>query len=50
MGWRLEAQTNASPYGISTNWFNVIGSSETNRLSLPIDVLNSSVFFRLVYP
>lgn len=50
IGWRLEAQTNASPYGISTNWFNVIGSGETNRLSLPIDVLNSSVFFRLVYP
>ena len=46
IGWRLEAQTN----GLGTNWFTVSGSSATNKIVLPINSTNSSVFFRLAYP
>lgn len=45
-GWRLQAQTNS----LGTNWFTVSGSTLTNRLFIPIDVGNGSVFFRLIYP
>ena len=50
IGWRLEAQTNSLADGLGTNWFNVTGSSATNRMSLPIDVENGCVLFRLIYP
>ena len=50
IGWRLEAQTNSLADGLGTNWFNVAGSSETNQITLPIDVRNECVLFRLVYP
>lgn len=50
LGWRLEAQTNALAVGIESNWFEVTGSGATNLIFMPLDVLNESVFFRLVYP
>ena len=49
-GWQLEAQTNSQGAGLGANWFPVFGSTGTNQLTLPITTLNSSVFFRLVYP
>jgi fibronectin type 3 domain-containing protein len=49
-GWRLQAQTNGLATGLSTDWFDVVGSSITNSVSLPVDVNNGSVFYRLVYP
>jgi autotransporter-associated beta strand protein len=49
-GWRLEAQTNQIVAGLSTNWFSLAGSSATNRMDLPMDPANGSVFFRLTFP
>jgi len=45
-GWRLERQTN----GLGTNWVTVSGSAATNRITVPIDPLNASVFYRLAMP
>jgi autotransporter-associated beta strand protein len=50
IGWRLEAQTNAAGAGLGAVWFDVPNANLTNEMALPIDVLNGSVFFRLVYP
>jgi hypothetical protein len=49
-GWRLEGQTNGLNVGISNNWFTVSGSAATNQVVMPIDPVNGSVFYRLVYP
>jgi hypothetical protein len=49
-GWRLEAQTNAVTIGLSNNWVVVPDSQNTNRVVLPLDSVNGSVFFRLMYP
>ena len=49
-GWRLEAQTNSAGAGLGTNWATVPGSTAANQISIPIDVGNGSVFFRLIYP
>jgi hypothetical protein len=49
-GWTLQAQTNCLSAGISTNWFDVDGSSDTNKVIIPIYLTNGSVFYRLVYP
>jgi hypothetical protein len=46
IGWRLQAQTN----NLGTNWVDVAGSTGTNRTTIPIDSVNQSVFFRLIYP
>jgi autotransporter-associated beta strand protein len=50
IGWRLQAQTNSSNSGLSTNWVNVPGSSVTNQVFLPINKTAGSVFYRMVYP
>jgi hypothetical protein len=47
-GWRLQAQTNT--LGLGTNWFDVPGSESTNTMSLPGDLRNGRVFYRLIYP
>lgn len=49
-GWRLQVQTNASAMGLGTNWFDVPGSMTTNSMNLPVNLLNSSVFYRMIYP
>ncbi len=48
-GWTLQGQTNAITVGISNNWFDVPDSAMTNRVFLPIDPANGSVFYRLRY-
>jgi hypothetical protein len=47
-GWRLMMNTNslANP----TGWATVSGSMTTNQMWLPIDMTQSNVFFRLIYP
>jgi len=47
IGWQLEAQTNSVTQGLGTNWFNVAGSTLTNRMTFPINPANGSVFYRL---
>lgn len=46
-GGRLESQTNSLS---SPNWVAVPGSTATNRVVLPIDAANGSVFYRLALP
>jgi hypothetical protein len=49
-GFRLLAQTNLSGEGLTTNWQPVPLSETTNRMTIPLNAANGSVFFRLVYP
>ena len=49
IGWTLLSQTNTLNVGLSNNWFPVSGSEATNRVILPINPANGSVFLRLVY-
>ncbi len=51
-GWTLQAQTNKISVGIITNsadWFNVAGSTTTNKIIIPINLSNGCVFYRLMY-
>lgn len=50
IGWRLQAQTNSSLVGLSTNWFTVPNSITNNQMTFPINPAVGSVFYRLVYP
>ena len=50
LGWRLQIQTNDSSSGLSTNWSTVPGSTTVNSIGVPVDLINGSVFLRLVYP
>jgi hypothetical protein len=45
-GGRLQAQTN----GLGTAWVDVPNSATTNRVIVPIDAANASVFYRLALP
>jgi hypothetical protein len=46
-GWRLEYQTN----GLTrTNWLTWPGSTATNAVSVSIDQIAPTVFYRLAYP
>ena len=47
IGWRLQSQTNTV---VGTNWVDVSGANLTNQVQIPIDLLNTCVFFRLIYP
>jgi autotransporter-associated beta strand protein len=49
-GWILQAQTNALNLGLSSNWFDVPGSTSVNSVTNPINPANGSVFYRLVKP
>jgi len=49
-GWRLQVQTNVLATGLGTNWFDLAGSAATNSVRLPTDLINGSVFYRLIYP
>ncbi|MEI2727220.1 MAG: PQQ-dependent sugar dehydrogenase [Verrucomicrobiota bacterium] len=49
-GARLETQTNSPSTSLGTNWVTVPGSATTNRVVVPIDPANGSVFYRLALP
>ncbi len=50
-GWRLQGQTNPPGVGInSSNWVDVIGSTNVNTLPITIIGTNGPVFFRMIYP
>jgi autotransporter-associated beta strand protein len=48
-GWTLQGQTNVPVEGLTTNWFDVPESAATNRVLIPINPANGSVFYRLSY-
>ena len=49
-GWRLQGQTNPPGGGLNTNWFDVVGSTTTNQIIVPVNSTNGSVFYRMIYP
>jgi len=49
-GWRLQANPNPILIGFEANWSDVPGSNATNRMILPMDSREGSVFYRLIYP
>jgi autotransporter-associated beta strand protein len=50
IGWRLQAQTNAISVGLGTNWFEIPNSAVTNQMTLTVDPMAGSIFYRLIYP
>jgi len=49
-GWRLQVQTNSLSTGISSNWFDVAGSTTVNSINATINPANGAVFYRMVFP
>lgn len=49
-GWTLQSQTNSLAVGLSTNWSNVPNSTTTNQVTIPINLTNGGVFYRLMLP
>jgi hypothetical protein len=49
IGWRLQVQTNSLAQGLSTNWYDIAGSTSTNQMAIPMDATDGSVFYRLMY-
>jgi hypothetical protein len=49
-GWELEIQTNSLAIGISNNWVPDPASTTVDSITNPINLLNGTVFYRLVYP
>lgn len=49
-GWTLQNQTNTLNVGVSTNWFNVAGSTTNNQVIVPVVRTNATVFYRLILP
>jgi hypothetical protein len=49
IGWRLQAQTNSLSTRLGANWFDMAGSSTTNRFIITMTPANGAVFYRLVY-
>jgi hypothetical protein len=50
IGWILQSQTNPPSAGLGANWIALQSSAATNRVTIPINSANGSVFFRLVGP
>ena len=49
-GWRLQVQTNNLTTGISTNWYDWPGSTNTTSVNISMDPNAPTVFFRMIYP
>ncbi len=49
-GGRLQVQSNSPGVGMTSNWVDVPNSTTTNRVVVPIDPANGSVFYRLAWP
>lgn len=49
-GWRLQVQTNTLATGLSGAWFDVPGATATNFVTVPVDPVNETVFYRMVFP
>jgi len=50
IGMRLENQLCPPGTGLGNNWSTVPGSTTTNRVILPMELNQGSMFFRLAYP
>ncbi len=49
-GWRLQSQTNALTTGLTGTWTDIPGTDTSNTYNAPIEPVNGTVFYRLVYP
>jgi len=47
--YKLQSQTNGLSVGLTTNWVDYPGGG-TSPVTVPIDAMNGTVFFRLVSP
>jgi fibronectin type 3 domain-containing protein len=50
IGWTLQSQTNSLSTGLSSNWYDVAGSTATNQMTFTIDPTQPAVFYRMTYP
>jgi hypothetical protein len=49
-GWLLQTQTNSLAAGLGPNWSTISLSTQTNQITVPFDMTNDTVFFRLARP
>ena len=49
IGWQLQSQTNSLNAGLGTNWSPLTGSTTGNVWTVPMDLRNGAIFFRLFY-
>jgi len=47
IGWRLQAQTNSTAVGLSTNWVTLPGTQLNNSYTNAIGIANGAVFYRM---
>jgi fibronectin type 3 domain-containing protein len=50
LGWHLQAQTNSSLVGLSTNWVMIPGSGSVTSVNMTINPAQGSVFYRMISP
>jgi autotransporter-associated beta strand protein len=50
LGWILQSQTNQLNIGLSTNWYDVAGSSAATQAVITVDATKPTVFYRLRKP
>jgi fibronectin-binding autotransporter adhesin len=50
LGWILQSQTNSVNTGLSTTWFDVVGSGSSTTATITVDPGNPTVFYRLRSP
>ena len=48
VGWVLQAQTNSVGIGITTNWVDVAGATNTNQVVIATGGTNGSAFYRMI--
>jgi hypothetical protein len=50
MGWILQGQTNSVEAGLTTNWHDILSTTNITSIPVNIDPANPSVFYRLRHP
>ena len=50
LGWKLQAQTNSLSVGVSNNWVTLSNTATVTNYTVPVNLANPCVFFRMVYP
>ncbi|HLP76702.1 MAG TPA: hypothetical protein VK327_07235, partial [Candidatus Paceibacterota bacterium] len=49
LGWKLQSQTNALSTGLTTNWYDVPGSTTVTQMIMTVSPADPTVFYRLMY-
>jgi autotransporter-associated beta strand protein len=50
LGWILQSQTNALGVGLTATWYDVAGTGSVTNQSIPVNLADPTVFYRLRHP